>query len=253
MYELPPILKGDEQEQLRVLRDYLVRMARDLDENVEKAVVNTVSSEVKRAVSGGTGYENGPTGESDETKRLRSLIIKTSDTVKQQIDMITTTLETHSEYISQFGTITDNLKRQIIDTASGTQELYDSISEIVTDNSKLLETMQGEIRRGYIEDPDNPGSYILGIAIAQNIQFDNTEITENAVTYYHIQDKQTFGLYSSSGWSFWLGGVKVGWFKSGDSSLNVRNISIQQTMTLGDGWLFTMTGGLGIRYVGTPT
>ena len=250
MYELPPILQGNELEQLRTLRDYLVRMARDLDENVEKAVTTTVTSEVKRAVRGGTGYDN-PTGETDETKRLRSLIIKTSDTVKQQIDTITTVLESHSEYISQYGTLIDDMQRQIIDTASGTAELYTSLSRIVSGNTEQIKTMQGEIRRGYIEDPDNPGSYILGIAIAQNIQFDSAEMTENAVTYYHIKDNQTFGLYSSSGWSFWLGGVKVGWFKSGDSSLNVRNMSVQQTMTLGDGWLFTMTGGLGIRYVGT--
>jgi len=35
MIELPPILTGDEQQQLRQLRDYLVRLVRQLNAEME--------------------------------------------------------------------------------------------------------------------------------------------------------------------------------------------------------------------------
>lgn len=44
MYELPPILTGTEQDQLRAIRDYLVRLAQSLDQS--------------GAGSGGTGSED---------------------------------------------------------------------------------------------------------------------------------------------------------------------------------------------------
>ena len=36
MYEYPPILKGTEQQQLNALRDYLVRLVRELERKDEE-------------------------------------------------------------------------------------------------------------------------------------------------------------------------------------------------------------------------
>ncbi len=36
MYELPPILRGTEQEQLQVLRDYLVRTVQNIEKRMDE-------------------------------------------------------------------------------------------------------------------------------------------------------------------------------------------------------------------------
>ncbi len=44
MYELPPILRGTEQQQLEALRDYLVRLVRELERKDEERGDNGNSS-----------------------------------------------------------------------------------------------------------------------------------------------------------------------------------------------------------------
>ena len=253
MYEIPPILKGSEREQLISLRDYLVRMARDLDENVEKTVTGTVQAEIKRANSGG-GTSGGQSSTSDAVKRLQSLIVKTADSIQHTIDVIETRLNEDYLAISDFGAYQESIESLITSTARGTVEQFNA--QFATLNGRLddadayLQTITGEIRRGIIQDPDT-GNDVLGIAISQNLQFTGTEHTEGGLTYYEIDEGQTFGMYTSSGWQFWVDGLKCGWFESGDSSLHVRKIVVEDSITLGAGWLMTATSdGFGIRYVG---
>lgn len=249
MYELPPILKGNEREQLTALRDYLVRMAQSLDTQVEKVVVQTVSSPVIReTIGGGGGTVN---AERREVQTLRSLIIKTADTVQQSIDQINTVLEMSTLATSDFGTYREYIRRNIEDTPLATIERFDAQLETMSGQLQDLEQIQGEIRRGFIQDPDNPGSRILGIAIAQKLQFTGNTMDDGGTTYYELQGAQTFGFYTSVGWQFWINGEKRGWFDSGDGMLHIRQAAIEQQMTLGGNWLLTADNGFGLRYIGT--
>ena len=253
MFELPPKLIGDEVEQLTALRDYLVRMAQSLDTNVEKVVVQTVESAVARA--GTTGYGGGggtANVENNEVKRLKSLIIKTADNIQVSIDRINTVLEMTYLAQSDFGTYREYIKRDIDETAQATVERFDAEMETISaELDRFMENIRGEIRRGIIEDPDHPGSYIMGIAIAQELRFTGNTTEDAGLTYYELAPHQTFGFYTSTGWQYWIDGAKRGWFNSEDGMLHVENVAVEQSLMLGAGWLMTATGGFGLRYVGS--
>lgn len=253
MYELPPRLQGSEREQLAALRDYLVRMARDMDANVEKVVVETVENVGVLGSGGGRSGGGSVTVESSEAQRLRSLIIKTADTIRQNIDLITTIL--HEDYLakSDFGVYRENIDRTIEETARSTTEHFnaefDTVYGRLDDADVFMQAIRGEIRRGLITDPET-GETVMGIAISENLSFTGQQHTENGLVYYELNPGQTMGLYTSTGWQFWINGSKRGWFNSVDGMLHISKLAVEQSLTLGAGWVITMTDGFGLRYIG---
>ncbi|MBP5720419.1 MAG: hypothetical protein J6W82_05085 [Bacteroidales bacterium] len=247
MYELPPILQGTEREQLVVLRDYLVRLSRSLDDSITKVVDTAVEASAKRVQTKQA---------TEQADTLRGLIVKTADTIHHEIDMITQ--ELHEDYVavSDFGTYRESVTAEIQTTARQTVESYGYTSAIETLNTQLgtvedyMESIQGEIVRGYIEDPVTHETGI-GIAISEQLSFTGTTQDQGGVTYYELTPGQSLGLYTSTGWQFWLNGKKVGWFDSRDEMLHTVQLAVEQDITLGAGWIMTPTNGFGLRYVGS--
>ena len=73
MYELPPILVGTPQEQLRAIRDYLVRVAQTLDQ---------------RGVSTGTDNSGDIERLARSQQTLRSMIERNDKRIQKQIEQI---------------------------------------------------------------------------------------------------------------------------------------------------------------------
>ena len=262
-HELPPMLRGTEQQQLTTLRDYLVRLAQSLNV-VDNATVVSSSSNTKVTQQLTEDIKQQATD-------LRSLIIKTADaldvritTNSEEIDDINGTISTLSNtYVAQsdFGTYQQTMQTSIQNLASGISELYSSTEAIIARNaeqdeqlSEYLTLINGQIRRGFIEDPDNAGQYILGIAISQSLVFTSGTLEQDGLTYYRIDSTlaQTFGLYTSTGWQFWINGQKVGWFDStAERALHVASIISESSMQFGENWLIEQnSNGIGLRYIG---
>ncbi len=106
----------------------------------------------------------------------------------------------------------------------------------------------GQIRRGFLEDPETHQT-VLGIAISQQLQFTGQEMTDGGWVYYELSPGQTLGLYTSTGWQFWVNGRKVGWFDSSDGLLHTVGQFVEQEIRMGD-WSFTRDNGLGIKFLG---
>ena len=68
--------------------------------------------------------------------------------------------------------------------------------------------------------------------------------------YHELAPGQTFGLYTSAGWQFWINGVRRGWFSSEDSMLHVANIIAEDKLRAGSDWEISTAGGFGLRYIG---
>lgn len=262
LHELPPILRGNEQEQLLLLRDYLVRLAQSLNA-VDSAtiVTSSTSDKVTKRVT-------------DDLKQqaadLRSLIIKTADaldvrieTNAEGIDGINGTISTlGNTYVTQsaFGTYKESVLQTIENTAKATIESYGYASQISALNagldsfSEYLTLIDGEIRRGVIEDPLTHQD-VLGIAISQSLVFTSGTVEQDGLTYYRIDSSQaqTFGLYTSTGWQFWINGRKVGWFDSTSSSaLHVASAIIESGLRFGEDWILDQnSNGIGLRYIGS--
>lgn len=260
--ELPPILKGSTPAQLNAIRDYLVRMAQAL-QHIEYQTSGVSPSAIVNSKGGAVSSNDAAAQKTVEEVRanaaqLRALIIKTANEVKQYAD--SKTEEYNSLYVAQseFGTFTEQINTQITATARGVVDSYNFQESIQTaeDNIGNLQTyltsINGEIRRGIIEDPDNPGTYVTGIAVSQNLQFTGVEsVQPDGYTYYELNSGQTFGLYTSTGWQFWIDGFKKGWFSSTDGMLHVANIVVENSLQIGSGWQIKINGDeFEITYLG---
>lgn len=264
--EMPPMLSGSTQQQLNALRDYLFRMAKSLE-----PVTQMAENKVIYDKTGRVQQETGTAANSEAIEKVRknaaeleALIIKSADNLTQDIAAAESrsysyadskTEEYNSMYVarSEYGDFVENIETTITNTARGVVESYDygAAIESVQDDIGLIQNyytaINGEIRRGIIEDPDNPGTYVTGVAISQNLQFSGecgpTDANNpgDGFTYYYLNEGQTFGLYTSTGWQFWIDGVKVGWFNSQDGMLHVANVYIEDTLQLGD-WKIIRSG-----------
>lgn len=150
----------------------------------------------------------------------------------------------NSRYLAQstFGTFAENIDSRIETTAKGVVESYQyeaaisSVQEQIGVVQDYFTRVNGEIRRGYIEDPENPGEYVFGIAISSDLQFSGAVQDMGGYTYYELEGNQTFGLYTSTGWQFWINGYKRGWFDSVDGMLHVASIQVEESMLIGGSW-----------------
>ena len=240
--ELPPVLRGSERAQLAELREYLVRLVRGL-EQVESAAVRQSTSAFWSGEEAAIRDRETVGQIRNQAVALKSLIIKTADRVTAEYDRRIEELRSLFVAESEFGQYKETIRTQIETTARGIVESYDYREEIAAaqDDLKLLQhyttAIQGEIRRGMIEDPEHPGTVVTGIAISQNLHFTGvTQTGEDGYTYYELASGQTFGLYTSTGWQFWIDGAKKGWFSSLDGMLHVANIVVEQSLQLGSAW-----------------
>ena len=269
MFDLPPILSGSSADKLTALRNYLVRLAQELNQVENQALVQSahVSADGKRNFSGGSGAEGDIEAVQKNAAALRQLIIKTGDRLSDdieasqqdsmhyadgQIDALSQTYLAKSE----FGSFTENIERQITSTAKGVVESYDYESRILSNQESLellqyyVRNMDGQIRRGIVTDPET-GLEVTGIAISQNLQFTGGVVHgEDGADYYQLASGQTFGLYTSTGWQFWIDGHRKGWYDSSDGMLHISNVAVESSLQLGSGWRLEDVNGLGIKYTG---
>lgn len=259
---MPPQLSGAPEQQIAALRDWMFQRVKELD-----TIVNTEADNVAvtKDSSGRTVITNGDEAAiRNMASDLKSLILKTANEVEAYADRKVETFS--SEYVarSEFGVFQQTVQATMETTAQGVEENYELIQAVTDDVNTLssyYEDISGQIVRGIVRDPEyTPGSelhpteYVIGVAIAQDIQVsgeaDPGDAPDDGHTYYYLNSGQTFGLYTSTGWQFWINGLKVGWYSSLDGNLHVASIKIEKTLQMGD-WILKQRGtNFGILYVG---
>ena len=184
-----------------------------------------------------------------------SFYFKTAHTVERHVE--TVSRELHEDYLalSDFGSYQESVESVIEATARGVVESYDfqsalsALSERCGGAESAVTAIRGQIRRGLITDPET-GLTEMGIAIAEELSFTGGTVTENGLEYAVLSPGQTLGLYTATGWQFWINGSKRGWFDSRDGMLHIANLAVDNSLNLGAGWVMTMTQGLGLRCMG---
>ena len=241
-YELPPILSGSTAAQLRALRDYLVRLAGELENAKNAEYPNTGNS-----TNPSTLVEYPKNGNPTNTDNLRSLVVKTADTVRREVEKLET--ELHESYLalSDFGLYTEQLHRSIESTARETVESFELVSRLESVESESRR-MNSRIVRGIVTDPET-GARVTGIAISESLSLSGAAETVNGETCWELSPGQSFGLYTASGWQFWINGSRRGWFDSVDGMLHTDTLRIANVLQLGDGWQLSHNKGLGIRKI----
>ena len=272
---MPPNLTGDARADNAALRDYLFKLAQSLETVASAQSTAMVSMKVTTRGDGQQVIKTsgGSSGDIEAVRKnaeeLKSLIVKSAKNLEKEMDAgdselagritsgddaVVSLMDSKEEayngkYLarSEFGTFEQNLDARFQTAATGVIESYgysESISSM-QDSISLLQqyntNLDGQIRRGIVWDP-TAQQYVTGIAISQNLVFsgvcdgNDPNNPHDGYTYYYLQGEQTFGLYTSSGWQFWIGGEKRGWFSSLDGMLHVAIIIVENTLQIGDTW-----------------
>ena len=238
---MPPAPAGDLAEQVRGQYAYLFQLAQQLNlalEGTEQAAAEARKSERKTtAAEMAEGYE-----------RLKSLIVKTADTVSARMDKLRTELSGEYMAISDFGTYVERLNAILeADPTALTQyyqyfsELRSDVDAVSADFTAWRTATEGTIRTGIVDYKD--GVPVYGLAVGQKLETSIDTATGDTV----IEKKNFRAIYAANRLSFWEDGVEVAYVSN--NQLYITNVVALATLTVGR-WSVSGTNGLAFQWIG---
>ena len=238
----PPGLKGDEKNQLVQMHSFLFRLTEQLNAALTQTenAIEKAQTTATAAASGG----NSNAAMETEYKELKSLIIKTADTVRAEMDVIVSELDSKYIAVSDWGTYEENIHRDIETTAKETIESYDYQAQIDGLESFQL-TSQGYIRRGII-DFDEHNMPVYGIAIGQELA--ETQVEKDGVVYDTIDMTRNMAVYTADKLAFYQNGVEVAYFDQ--MTMQVTRVNVIDAITFKGAWELSKKYGFTLRWIG---
>lgn len=233
----PPQFNGTPEEQIRQVTRYLFQLQRDLNialDGANKAAVQSASQTAQTAAQKETA---------EAAKSLKSLIIKTANFVKREMDSWTELLEGSYLAISDFGTYREEVSQEI--TATATEIVnrfnYESnlaarVEELEAENA-LLKTYKVETEQYtksgllYYDDDNVP---IYGYAVGEVL----TRVIVNGEETVRRED--LLSTWSAGRLNFWQGGQIVAYYAN--NKMYVTDGEFLNSLQIGD-WIITTNGG----------
>lgn len=224
-FDNPPVLQGDEKTQLRQLSGYLYSISSKLNEAM--MTVSIQEAQLERQIKQQTTAT--PSGQQEESTQiydtLKSLIVKTAEIIRTEMEEISTNLHSETEAISeQFGKLEENIDLTMRATAEGVLQDY-HYSETVTDtrtNTEFRTKTNQYIFTGLLND--NPVEY--GIAIGEGV----TAYDSDGNPYLNQNAK--VATFTMNKLAFWQGNTELAYFSSG--RFYIANGEITGTLTIGN-------------------
>ena len=227
-FDNPPVLQGNERTQLQQLSGYLFTISNKLNEALMSISIEEISAQAAEKIreQGGSAAEEKI---SDTYTTLKSMIVKTANIVRHEMDEITTHLEDNLTALSEdFGTLERNLDSDIRATAEGILQEY-HYEERVSGLETEAGTSEGFRRRtdqyifsGLIDDT----TMEYGIAIGEGVT--GYDANGNAV----LNSNAKCATFTMNEMAFWQGNVKMAYFSSG--KFYITNGEITNTLTIGN-------------------
>lgn len=232
----PPALQGDERAQLTQVYRYLFRLSEQLNVGLSTLEQQTAPVRPLGASTPGAGSDEEKfLAEADrQYQDLKSLIIKTADNVRAEMDQIVTRL--NSKYVakSEWGTYKESVSREIVDTAKYTIENFQYGEEVldIPEMAAMFDEYRietsGYIKRGIIGF-DSSNFPIIGIAIGQGLKY--KKVTSGGKVYEVFDNSQNMATYAADKLSFWIDGAEVAYMSN--SELVVTRIIVSDSIQLG--------------------
>lgn len=256
----PNITGTTEREQLAQMKSYLHQLVGELQfaiGGIETNQINVVYEKNGAASQGGVGGSVAGQGSFAE---MRSLIIKTADTVEAYYEEVKRTLESDYLAVSDFGEYQRKASQDIEENSSGVKRSFTDIQTIRTDDlSAINENVEGvdgkadtalsdlgklteriklitaNVTTGLLYETDD-GTPIYGVEVGQTI-LENGEQTFKKFARF-TADRLSFYDQNES---------EVAWIS--DYKLYITDAEIKGKATLGAFEIDT-TQGFRLRYVG---
>lgn len=238
---LPPLPEGSTREQLLGQYTYLFQMAQQLNLALEQLESHTAVSAPAAGLAAAA-----PGDWADQYHTLRSLIVKTADTVQARLDRLTATLT--GEYVAQsdFGTYVQQLSAFLEANPEAVSQYYRFAADLQADTAAVTAAFdryrtetEGYIRTGIVcWEGDLP---VYGVAVGQHLT--TTEVDgEPVVDQTHFR-----ALFTAEKLSFWQDATEVAYISN--NRLYIRDITVLGSVTLGS-WRLDSSDGLAFQWMG---
>ena len=234
---LPPSPQGSVQQQLTRQYAYLFQMAQQLNLALEQL------QPLPAVVPGRTA----PTAEEKQQyQTLKSLVIRTADRVRQEMDKLSLRLE--GEYVAagDFGSYVEKLSSYIEANPQALTQYYRFASDLQGQMDKVDAAFadykagtEGYIRTGIV---DYDGALpVYGVAVGQNL-------TATEVDGEQVVDQNNFrATFTATKLSFWQDATEVAYVSN--NRLYITNITVLDAVVLGQ-WKLSGENGLVCQWIG---
>ena len=175
LFDNPPILQGRTETQLQQLYGYLFNISNQLNSTMMTIEIKQQQAEeqVNKVVA---SKEQNP--EDSDLVKAKSLIIKTAELIRSEMDEIRTTLNGSIEALSvQFGAYQQTISNEIVATATGLLESFrieERISGVEGEVSDFIRNQTSYIFAGILDALTGK----TGIAIGEGVTDENGDLVE---------------------------------------------------------------------------
>lgn len=226
--------------------EYLFGMAQQLNIALHALDGSNLSPEITRAISSGVKAAGEAAEAPKQYQTLRTMIIKTADTIRSEMDRLSVSLEGTYVAQSEFGSYVQELSSYIEANPEALTQYYKFASDLQADLDAVdvaFETYktstEGYIRTGIVYyEGDIP---VYGVAVGQNL-------TSTTVDGEEVIDRRDFrATFTAKKLSFWQDETEVAYVSN--NKLYIMEVEILNAMRLGN-WDISTSNGLAMKWVG---
>ena len=241
-YLAPPGAAGSTAE-LRAVFTYLHKMAEYLNVAMNSIEAESLTPAARETLSGsGQAAQKKQAG---EYSALKSLIIKTADVVRSEMNVLETRLHSATVAESEFGAYREEVGNAIRAAAENVEARFTTKAELnsyaegqASVTQYAAETSQ-YIRAGILRYEN--GVPVVGIAVGKDLA---AETADGVTTILQQGFRSTF---TADRLSFWHGETEVAYVS--DNMLHINEAQVMGKLTLGN-WEMSAAGGLTLKWIG---
>ena len=253
LFTPPQPLTGDAKRDASILYTHLFKMSEQLNAALEAldARVTNVSTTGAQAATGAStgawGTSSVDPSTSEAYRTLRSLIIKTGETIAEETAAIIEEFSRNYLTISEFGTYTENLDTTITETAEGIllnldyESRLDDLDAAAAGFSSYQANTEQYIKIGVVRYNDD-GTMEAGVVVGKNLSTVTVDGKEL------VRSSNMYSCFTAERLSFWKDEVEVAYFSN--RTLYVTDIAVNDSITVGANWKIDQTNGFSIKWIG---
>ena len=240
---MPPAPTGTLSQQVQKQYAYLFQLAQMLNRAAEQAEQQPQTQTVQKTVQA---------AQAQTVVELKSLIVKSADAVRKEMDRLETELKGSYVAVSEFGTYLERISQEIEADPTGlsryfkfASDIQADVEQVDADFSAYKTDVQGYIRQGIVGY--NGTVPILGIAIGQNLQTARTGVETEQGVFDEIDKRSNMSVWTTEKLSFYIGGQEAAYFSNG--KLTVAQIATDRIAGAGK-WDVSFTNGVKFKWIG---
>lgn len=255
---------------------YLFQMVQLLNMASDSISAGTVVQEGRPSGTSGMASGNGTNTDVTAYNELRSLIIKTADTVYKEMDTLSTELKGSYVAQSDFGTYVEQLNAYIEANPDSISQYYSFASELdnsiksvdekldenITATDEKVDALGDDVKKvedDFVKYTVETKGYIrtgivlyenglpqIGVAVGQDLKVEKQDSVDGK-PYDVINETGFRSIFTAKELSFWQDDVKVAYLNN--KQLYVTNIVALEKIKLGS-WHVGSEDGFFIRWIG---